>query len=657
MAQESESQSNPAPPESGAETSNSPVAVHEGEESAAGRSALKKYALWFLRLPATVAFLARRYLGIAVLKARIQCVRHFSLSAAFRSLGRVAYSKQAAADTLATQYAEIKELQEKLDEKQKPTTTDGDNSTWGKIGLKFKNLLRRLQTILLARRLNGLLVSLGKSVATDEAVGAQFCNEWSNLRAVRTKMAALKEREKAFAECVPSETDFTWWPRTIPGCLTVLAILGAVLWRPEHRLYGITLAYFLISGSRYLWFSMTVPADRRPKFKWWRAPGAVAAFASFFLAVYGSRNGKNSEVIFVAEPSGSKTAPVQSAPLPLSYNNSTPNRIDVASGELKDGRLLQRGMLLSKVTYIDKSKPNGSQEMVRGHLAFINTTQSGELLFLDLTNLARTSPLNLRVTKNSPGQDINQLHFEKAVYDKNAQLPPSCRQLLFRLVDCKEDLKLIDDSKYQEARKSVGERPLMELLEDYLADITKFSQGFHPRKFYVVGKVSDGLYEVAPYEAEIRGLRNNDLMKAAHVDSKHYLLRTANTQFQSKGVASVTCEYIDKIRVKLTDGFEHTMPIFEERNQTEESYANAGLKYYTIDDALVSAIRYTNVTATDIDSIAQRITAFVNSGPQVGSVTWRFGDTDIDVQVPPRLIHCSSVIMACAIKCAELAAK
>ena len=285
MPQNSESQDNPPPPPNVPGTPHSHSAIHEGGTSGVDRSALKKYALCFLRLPATVFFLARRYLGIAFLKARIQWVRHFSLSAAFRSLGRAAYSKQAAADSLATQFAEIKEVEAKLDEKQKPTTADGDNSTGAKIGLKFKNLLRRLQTIPLSRRLNHLLVSLGKRISTDEAVGASFFNEWSNLTAVKTKMAALKERDKAFAECVPSETDFSWWPRTIPGCLTVLALLGAVLWQPQHRLYGITLAYFLISGSRYLWFSMTVPADQRPKLKWWRTPGAVAAFVCVVLAV------------------------------------------------------------------------------------------------------------------------------------------------------------------------------------------------------------------------------------------------------------------------------------------------------------------------------------------------------------------------------------
>lgn len=250
-------------------------------------TALKKYSLWLLRLPATICFEVKRFLGIAILKARIQCVRHFSMNASFRALGRAAYSKQIAAETLTTQYAEVKEVEANLNAKRLPTATEESTSAGAKIARNLKRLLRWFQTIPLARKLNRLLLVLGKTVSSDEAVGAQLFNEWSNLTAVRAKMAALKDRKKAVAEYIPSQTDFSWWPRTIGGCLSLILLCGLVLWQPEHRLYGVTLAFFLISGSRYLWFSLTVPADQRPNLKWWRTPGAVAAFICLGLGIYG----------------------------------------------------------------------------------------------------------------------------------------------------------------------------------------------------------------------------------------------------------------------------------------------------------------------------------------------------------------------------------
>jgi hypothetical protein len=87
------------------------------------------------------------------------------------------------------------------------------------------------------------------------------------------------------AENAVSITPFSWWPRTLKGSVVVIALLCAALWQSEHRLYGVALAFFLISGSRYLWFSVTVPADRRPNIKWWRTPGAVAASVCVVLAL------------------------------------------------------------------------------------------------------------------------------------------------------------------------------------------------------------------------------------------------------------------------------------------------------------------------------------------------------------------------------------
>jgi len=95
------------------------------------------------------------------------------------------------------------------------------------------------------------------------------------------------ETAKIPAENAVHITSFSWWPRTIRGSVVVIALLGAVLWQPEHRLYGVVLAFFLIAGSCYLWFSLTVPADQKPKLKWWRTPGSVAALVCVVLGISG----------------------------------------------------------------------------------------------------------------------------------------------------------------------------------------------------------------------------------------------------------------------------------------------------------------------------------------------------------------------------------
>jgi len=281
---------NPSPPEYSAAK---PPGVDPGnpigspaKQAFNGRALLKKYALWFLRLPAFIVFEAWRYLGIAVLKARMQMTKRMNLKWAYETLGRAAYEKQITPDTFSAQYVEIKEAEGKLAEKRQPATS-GENPTFKtKAAQKFKNLVSWIQSLPLARRLNRLLVSLGKTISADETVGGQFFNEWTNLTTVQTRMAALKARCKATAEHIPSQTAFSWWPQTITGILIVLALISIPLWKPENRLYRLALAFFLISGSRYLWFSLTVPKEERPKLKWWASPGAISGLVCLVLIPY-----------------------------------------------------------------------------------------------------------------------------------------------------------------------------------------------------------------------------------------------------------------------------------------------------------------------------------------------------------------------------------
>ena len=250
---------------------------------------LKKYLLWLLRFPATVCLEVWRYLSIAVLKARIQMIKWMNLRWAYAALGRAAYEKQMQPDTFSVQYAEIKEVEGKLAEKCQPATSGKGPRFKTKAGQICKNLVSWLQSLPLTRRANRLQVTLGRTISTDEAVGLTFFTEWSNLTLVRTKIANLEASCKATIEYIPSQTDFPWWPGTVAGILIVLALLSISLLKTENRFYRFALAFFFISGTRYLWFSLNVPGERRAKLKWWKTPGAISGLACLILIPFTTR--------------------------------------------------------------------------------------------------------------------------------------------------------------------------------------------------------------------------------------------------------------------------------------------------------------------------------------------------------------------------------
>jgi len=260
---------------------------------------------------------------------------------------------------------------------------------------------------------------------------------------------------------------------------------------------------------------------------------------------------------------------------------------------------------------------------------------------------SETSPKNtILALKNSADKDA--ITFQKAVIDQGRQLPDVGRRLMLADYDFSvDDLHFACDEFLKKKGSTAEQRDLGPLLENFFNSVATLSRTFTPREIYIVGKVSNGLYEAAWYKPELRAdFGTGDVMKPEEIGA-HFLLHSTETNFTSKGRASIPCEYSRKISVKLSNGFEQEFWLYEERDGAWPEFQTAFEAYSTCVSNLESAIRSDSMNKHDIADVFNKLNAFIENGPSNGTANLV---VPVDVDVPPRMLYCSQLINFCVIK-------